>query len=102
MTNTIRMHIKGESRTMFKRIFTIVIDSVGIGALPDAKAFGDDGANTIKNIALSQGGITLPVMGSLGYGNLSDIQGVPKEKSPKGSYTKMKEISNGKDTMTGH
>jgi len=87
---------------MFKRIFTIVIDSVGIGALPDAKAFGDDGANTIKNIALSQGGITLPVMGSLGYGNLSDIQGVPKEKSPKGSYTKMKEISNGKDTMTGH
>ncbi|MGM0435985.1 MAG: phosphopentomutase [Bacillota bacterium] len=87
---------------MFKRIFTIVIDSVGIGALPDAKAFGDEGTNTIRNIALSEGGITLPTMASLGYGNLSDIPGVPKVKNTVGSYTKMAEISNGKDTMTGH
>ena len=87
---------------MFKRIFTIVIDSVGIGALPDAKDFGDEGTNTIRNIALSEGGITLPTMASLGYGNLSDIPGVPKVKDTVGSYTKMAEISNGKDTMTGH
>jgi phosphopentomutase len=87
---------------MFKRIFTIVIDSVGIGALPDAKDFGDEGTNTIRNIALSEGGITLPTMASLGYGNLSDIPGVPKVKDTIGSYTKMAEISNGKDTMTGH
>ncbi|MFW6285459.1 MAG: phosphopentomutase [Bacillota bacterium] len=87
---------------MYKRIFTIVIDSVGIGELPDAKAFGDEGAHTIRNIALDQGGITLPTMASLGYGHLSDIPGVPAVKSPRGAYTKMKEISNGKDTMTGH
>ncbi len=102
MTNTIRMHTKGENDPMFKRIFTIVIDSVGIGELPDAKAFGDEGSNTIKNIALAEGGITLPAMESLGYGNLSDISGVANVKNPIGSYTKMKEISNGKDTMTGH
>ncbi len=87
---------------MFKRVFTIVIDSVGVGELPDAADFGDVGSNTIRNIALDQGGITLPTMASLGYGHLSEIPGVPADPSPVGSYAKMGEISNGKDTMTGH
>ncbi len=87
---------------MYKRTFLIVIDSVGVGALPDAKAFGDEGANTIANIAKSEGGITLPNMEKLGYGNLTDIQGVKPLKNTLGYYTKMGEISNGKDTMTGH
>ncbi len=87
---------------MYNRVFLIVIDSVGCGALPDAEAFGDIGANTIKNIALSQNGITLPTMQKLGYGNLTDIKGVLPNDDPAGYYTRMVEISNGKDTMTGH
>ncbi len=87
---------------MFKRIFLIVIDSVGCGALPDAEAFGDAGTNTIKHISEATGGIHLPTMQQLGYGNLTDIVGVPPTDSPIGYHTKMIEISNGKDTMTGH
>ena len=87
---------------MFKRIFLIVIDSVGCGALPDAHLFGDEGANTIGHIAEATGGIHLPNMEQLGYGNLTKIIGVPPVVEAKGYYTKMMEVSNGKDTMTGH
>lgn len=88
--------------TMYKRIFLIVIDSVGVGAMPDAKSYGDEGTNTIRNISLATNGITLPTMEQLGYGHLTDILGVMPIKSPKGYYTKMAEMSVGKDTMTGH
>jgi len=57
----------------FKRIFLIVIDSVGVGAMPDAEKFGDKGANTIGNLSRAVGGISLPVLESFGYGNLTDI-----------------------------
>lgn len=87
---------------MFKRIFTIVIDSVGCGELEDANLFGDVGSNTIKHIAEATGGINLPNMEKLGYGYLTEIKGVSNTIKPIGNYTKMKEISNGKDTMTGH
>lgn len=87
---------------MFKRIFTIVIDSVGCGELEDAHLFGDVGSNTIKHIAEAAGGINLPNMEKLGYGYLTEIEGVSNTIKPIGNYTKMKEISNGKDTMTGH
>lgn len=87
---------------MFKRIFLIVIDSVGCGELPDAHLFGDEGSNTIKHISDVTGGIHLPNMEQLGYGNLTKIKGVPPIVDAKGYYSKMKEISNGKDTMTGH
>lgn len=87
---------------MFKRVFLIVIDSVGCGALPDAKEFGDEGANTIKHISEAGNGIHLPTMEQLGYGHLTEIQGVAPISKPIGFYTKMAEISNGKDTMTGH
>lgn len=87
---------------MFKRVFLIVIDSVGCGELPDAKEFGDQGANTIKHISEAANGIHLPTMESLGYGHLTEIQGVKPIKNPIGYYAKMAEISNGKDTMTGH
>ena len=87
---------------MYKRVFLIVIDSVGCGAMPDAEIFGDKGTNTIKNIALDQGGITLPVMEKMGYGNLTEIKGVRPLDDTTANYTRMKEISNGKDTMTGH
>lgn len=87
---------------MFKRVFLIVIDSVGCGALPDAHLFGDEGTNTIGHIAQATGGIHLPNMEQLGYGNLTKIIGVPPVVDAKGYYTKMMETSNGKDTMTGH
>ncbi|MGI6644285.1 MAG: phosphopentomutase [Bacilli bacterium] len=87
----------------FKRVVVIVIDSVGIGSMPDAKRFNDEGANTIVHTAEAVGGLKLPVMESLGYGNLADIKGVKKVKDHKNSYvTKLLEMSNGKDTMTGH
>ncbi len=78
------------------------MDSVGVGAMPDAKKFGDEGANTIGNLAKATGGISLPLLGSFGYGNLTEIKGVPPVKQPKANTTKMAELSNGKDTMTGH
>ena len=87
---------------MFKRIFLIVIDSVGCGELPDAEKYGDKGANTIKHISEFSNGIYLPNMEKLGYGNITDIVGVKKLDNPIGFHSKMDEISVGKDTMTGH
>lgn len=87
---------------MYKRVFLIVIDSVGCGELPDAADYGDVGFNTIKHISEVGNGIYLPNMESLGYGNLTDIVGVKKNPNAIGNYTKMKEMSVGKDTMTGH
>ena len=87
---------------MFKRIFLIIIDSVGAGELPDAAEYGDKGANTIKHISEATNGISLPNMEKLGYGNITDIIGVPKNDNPIGYHSKMAEISVGKDTMTGH
>ena len=87
---------------MFKRIFVIVADSLGCGTAPRSSEFGDFGANTIAHIAEHEGGIKLPVMESMGYGNITDILGVKKVDNPEGYYGKMDEASNGKDTMTGH
>jgi phosphopentomutase len=87
---------------MYKRVFLIVIDSVGCGELPDAHLFGDVGANTIKHIADVAGPIHLPNMEQLGYGHLTEISGVKPLDKTIGNYSKMAEISNGKDTMTGH
>lgn len=87
---------------MFKRIFVIVADSLGCGTAPRSAEFGDEGANTIAHIAEHEGGIKLPVMESMGYGNITDILGVKRVDNPMGYYGKMDEASNGKDTMTGH
>ncbi len=86
----------------FKRIFTIVIDSVGIGESPDANIFNDIGANTLGNTANAVNGLNLPNMEKLGLGNIHQIKGVAPNSTPKGFYTKMQEASNGKDTLTGH
>ncbi len=86
---------------MYKRIFTIVIDSVGAGELPDAADFGDVGSNTIANIAKVTGGLHLPNMEKMGLGKITPIEGI-EPKEPTAFITKMDELSNGKDTMTGH
>ena len=87
---------------MYKRIFLIVIDSVGCGTAPLSYKFGDEGANTIKHISEVTGGINLPTLESFGYGNITDIKGVKKNDKPIAYFGKMDELSNAKDTMAGH
>lgn len=86
----------------FKRVFLIVMDSVGIGEAPDAKEFNDEGADTLGHIAEQMDGLNMPNIGKLGLSNIRKIQGIEKAASPIAHYTKMQEASNGKDTMTGH
>lgn len=86
----------------FKRIFVIVMDSVGIGALPDADRFGDVGTNTFLHTAQRCGGLKIPYLESLGLADLSPIPGVKKVNHPQSFITTMREVSAGKDTMTGH
>ncbi|WP_163101068.1 phosphopentomutase [Peribacillus alkalitolerans] len=86
----------------FKRIFLVVMDSVGIGEAPDAEKFGDNGAHTLGHIAEKMNGLNMPNMEKLGLGNIEDIKGISKVNEPMAYYTKVQEASNGKDTMTGH
>lgn len=86
----------------YNRIFLIIMDSVGAGELPDAKEYGDAGANTLKHIAKAAKGLKMPYMEALGLGNLTEIEGVRPTQPTKGYYTKCEELSVGKDTMTGH
>jgi phosphopentomutase len=86
----------------FKRVCLIVLDSVGIGELPDAERFGDGGSHTLGHIAEQPRGLTLPNMQKLGLGNIAHLRGIPAESNPQAYYGKMAEVSVGKDTMTGH
>lgn len=86
----------------FKRIILIVIDSVGCGALPDASSYGDAGTDTLKSIAKSVGSLSLPNMGSLGLGALTEIPGTAPPAVPQGYYARAALLSAGKDTITGH
>lgn len=86
----------------YKRIFLIVMDSVGIGEAPDAKKYGDEGANTLGHIAEHMNGLYMPNMERLGLGNIHELKGIKKVEKPLAYYTKMQEKSVGKDTMTGH
>lgn len=86
----------------YKRVFLIVLDSVGIGEAPDADKFGDTGSHTLGHIAEKMNGLQMPHMESLGLGNIEPLKGIEKQENPLAFYTKMKEASNGKDTMTGH
>ncbi|MDM5452977.1 phosphopentomutase [Peribacillus simplex] len=92
--------MKGNSA--FKRIFVVVMDSVGIGEAPDADLFGDKGADTLGHIAEKMNGLKMPTLAKLGLGNIREIKGIEKAQQPLAYYTKMKEASTGKDTMTGH
>src|SRR5699024_4848904 len=85
----------------FKRIHLMVLDSVGIGEAPDAADFGDVGAHTLGHIA-KEAGLTIPNLEKLGLGNIEDLEGVTPAKAPQAYFTKLEEVSAGKDTMTGH
>ena len=80
----------------------IVLDGVGAGEAPDADKYGDAGSNTLGNIDKFVGGLQLPNLGKFGLGNILPLTGVPPEKSPLASYGKMREVSTGKDSTSGH
>ncbi len=88
--------------THFNRIVLIVLDSVGIGELPDAEKFGDKGSNTLGHIAEFKENLFVPNMQKLGLGNIEQIIGIVKEEKPEAYFGKMAEVSIGKDTTTGH
>lgn len=86
-----------------KRAIIVVIDSMGIGAMPDSLEFGDDNSvNTLCNLAKAAGGLVVPNFEKMGLGNIKDILGVKKTNSPTAEYGIMKPKSKGKDTTTGH
>lgn len=87
---------------MFNRIFVIVIDSLGIGAMPDGDKFGDIGVNTLGHIAGSVSALTIPNLQKLGIANLVHLKNISPVDKPMAYYTSLREKSNGKDTMTGH
>ncbi|MDQ0244319.1 phosphopentomutase [Bacillus fengqiuensis] len=86
----------------YKRVFLIVMDSVGIGEAPDADKYNDKGADTLGHIAEHMNGLKMPNMEKLGLSNIREIKGIAKADQPLAYYTKMQEASAGKDTMTGH
>jgi phosphopentomutase len=99
---------KVDSLPIMKAVL-IILDSVGIGEAPDASAYGDTGSATLPHIAGAVGGLTLPTLQSLGLGNIPPllpdgliIEDCPAVEKPLASYGAMRELSEGKDTITGH
>lgn len=86
----------------YKRIFTIVIDSLGVGAMKDAADYGDTGTDTLGHISEKMEGFRIPNLQKLGLANLHKLKQVEPVEHPLGYYMKMNEASVGKDTMTGH
>ena len=86
----------------YKRIFTIVIDSLGIGAMSDAAEYGDAGTDTLGHISQSVDELKIPNLQKLGMANLHPLKQVKPVQNPMGYFTSLKEASIGKDTMTGH
>ncbi|NSW75918.1 MAG: phosphopentomutase [Candidatus Atribacteria bacterium] len=84
------------------RIFIALLDGVGMGELPDAHLYGDEGSHTLRNTALTVGGLRLPHLERLGLGWIDDIPGVDRVLPVEGAYGKMRELSPGKDTTSGH
>jgi phosphopentomutase len=87
---------------MSKRVILIILDACGIGELPDADLYNDEGSNTIVNTAKAVGGLGLPQMEKLGLGNIDTILGVSPNASALANFGKMAELSVGKDSSSGH
>lgn len=90
------------SEKKYKRIFTIVIDSLGAGAMPDAAEYGDAGTDTLGHISESVDSFVIPNLQKLGMANLHPLKQVEAVEKPLAHYGKLREASTGKDTMTGH
>ena len=87
---------------LINRVVLIVLDSLGVGALPDAAQYGDSGSNTLAHVAEAVGGLALPNLETLGLGHIGDFAGVRRMGEPDGCFGRMAELSKGKDTTTGH
>jgi phosphopentomutase len=87
---------------MINRVILLVIDGLGIGALPDATEYGDAGANTLAHLAEAAGGLTLPNLETLGLGHLAPIQGVRTIAQPHGCFGRLGFASRGKDSLVGY
>ena len=87
---------------MIRRVVLIILDACGIGELPDAGLYQDEGSNTIVNTAKAVGGLKLPNLEKLGLGNIDTILGVNPNKSALANFGKMAELSAGKDSTSGH
>lgn len=84
------------------RAIVLILDGVGVGELPDAYRYNDQGSDTLGNLSKAVGGLKLPFLESLGLGNIIEIEGVKRIENPGGFYGKMAEASLGKDSTTGH
>ena len=84
------------------RVFCIVLDSLGVGALPDAAEFGDQGAHTLDHLVQAAGGLDAPRLTALGLGSIAGVHAVPRARAPEGAFGRARESSPGKDTSTGH
>jgi phosphopentomutase len=85
-----------------QRAVLIVLDGLGVGALPDAGAYGDEGSDTLGHLAQAVGGLSLPNLKRLGLGNIVNVRGVAPSASPQACFGKMAERSLGKDSTSGH
>ena len=86
---------------MERRVFVVVLDACGVGALPDAADYGDAGANTLGHLAEALGGLDLPCLGSLGLGSVLPLAGVPPSPEPA-IHGRLHALGPGKDSTTGH
>ena len=86
---------------MAKRVFLIVLDSFGVGEMPDAEDFGDKGANTLRS-CFNTGKLNVPNMAKMGLFNIDGVEVGEKETAPEGAFLRLSELSKGKDTTTGH
>ena len=103
-----KLHEEAGDVRQFQRVFLIVLDSLGVGAMPDAHEFGDlatggdAGSHTLDHICQSVGAPNAPRLLSLGFGNIEGVESFPAAVVPEGAYGRMAEVSAGKDTTTGH
>ena len=87
---------------MQRRVFVIVLDSLGVGALPDAASFGDEGAHTLDHLVEAAGGLETPELVAIGLGHVPGVTRVARAAAPRGAFGRCAELSPGKDTSTGH
>jgi phosphopentomutase len=90
------------SPTRVRRVFLLILDSLGVGALPDAGAFGDEGCHTLDHLVGAAGGLNVPRLASIGLGHVPGVRAVPRVERPEGAFGRCAERSAGKDTSTGH
>ena len=89
-------------RAMINRIILLVLDGLGIGALPDASHYGDAECNTLASLCEASGSVHLPNLENLGLGHLGQFQGVRPMVQPEGCFGLMGFVSKGKDSLIGH